>query len=49
MYTNFYFASLSRREKELLEMILLEEMEIQTWYTVTYSCIIGGELFLTLQ
>jgi len=49
MYTNFYFADLSRYEREFLEMILLEEMEIQTWYAVAYSSIIGEEIFLTLQ
>jgi hypothetical protein len=49
MYSNFYFADLSRHERELLEMILLEEMEIQSWYAVAYSCIMGEEIFLTLQ
>lgn len=49
MYANYYFADLTRRERELLEMVLLEEMEIQTWFAVTYSCIIGGEVLLTLQ
>ncbi len=49
MYTNYYFAALSRRERELLEMILLEEMDIQAWFTVTYSVVMGGEIFLTLQ
>jgi hypothetical protein len=49
MYANYYFADLSRRERELLEMILLEEMEIQTWFAITYSCIVGEEIFLSLQ
>jgi hypothetical protein len=49
MYSNFYFADLSRHERELLEMILLEEMEIQAWFAVTYSCIMGEEILLTLQ
>lgn len=49
MYFNYYFAHLSSAERELLEMILLEEMEIQAWFTVTYSNILGEEIFLTLQ
>jgi len=49
MYTNYYFAALSRRERELLEMILLEEMDNQAWFTVACCPILGGEIFLTLQ
>jgi len=49
MYTNYYFAALSRRERELLEMILLEELDVQAWFAVTYSVLLGEEVFLTLQ
>ncbi len=49
MYTNYYFADLSRREREMLEMILLEEMEIQSWFAVTVSDLLGEEVILTLQ
>jgi hypothetical protein len=49
MNTNFYFADLSRHEREFLEMLLLEEMEIQTWFAITYSRIVGEEIFLSLQ
>ncbi len=49
MYTNYYFAALSRRERELLEMILLEEMDNQTWFSVACVPVLGGEILLTLQ
>ena len=49
MYLNYYFANLSSAERELLEMILLEEMEIQAWFSVTFSSMLGEEIFLTLQ
>ena len=49
MYMNYFFANLSSSERELLEMILLEEMDIQTWFTVTFSSMIGEEIFITLQ
>ncbi len=49
MYTNYYFADLSRREREMLEMILLEEMELQSWFAVTVSDLLGEEVILTLQ
>jgi hypothetical protein len=49
MYLNYFFANLSSSERELLEMILLEEMEIQAWFTVTFSSMMGEEIFITLQ
>jgi hypothetical protein len=49
MYTNYYFSAISRRERELLEMVLLEEMDIQSWFAVAYCGTFGGEILLTLQ
>ncbi len=49
MDSNYYFARLSRSEREFLEALLLEEMDIQTWFAVTYSSMISGEIILTLQ
>ncbi len=49
MKMNYYFAQLSRHEREFLEMVLLEEMDIQRWYSVAFSSVFGGEIFLTLQ
>ncbi len=49
MKTNRRFGKLSRSEREFLEMVLLEEMDRQMWYAVSFSTILGGELFLALQ
>ena len=49
MYLNYYFANLSSAERELLEMILLEEMDIQAWFSVAYSTLLHEEIFVTLQ
>jgi hypothetical protein len=43
------FARLSRGEREFLEMVLLEEMERQVWFGVSYSEFFGCEIFLPLQ
>ena len=45
----YHFAELSKGEREYLEMVLLEEIDIQSWYSITYSSIFGEELFLTVQ
>ncbi len=49
MKINYTFPRLSQTEREYLEMVLLEEMEMQGWFTVTYSKALGGEFFLMLQ
>jgi hypothetical protein len=49
MKKHYFFQALSRAERERLEYVLLEEMDIQMWYAVTVCRTIGGELFLTLQ
>lgn len=49
MKKQYRFSPLSKDERELLEMILLEEMEVQSWYAVTFSAIFGEEVFLTIQ
>lgn len=49
MNTNRRFGKLSRSEREFLEMVLLEEMDRQMWYAISFSAILGGELFLALQ
>ena len=38
-----------KTSRPILEMVLLEEMEMQSWFAVTYSRAFGGELFLMLQ
>ncbi|MBP1646873.1 MAG: hypothetical protein H6Q30_318 [Bacteroidetes bacterium] len=49
MKINYTFPRLSQTEREYLEMVLLEEMEMQSWFTVTYAKALGGEFFLMLQ
>lgn len=49
MRIRYYFGRLSRQEQEALEAILLEEMDMQSWYTVTISTILGGEIVLPIH
>jgi len=49
MNMNYHFGELSREEKEYHEMILLEEIDLQSWYGIAYSNIFGEEVFLTIQ
>lgn len=49
MEMNYHFGELSREEKEYHEMILLEEIDLQSWYAIAYSSIFGEEIFLTIQ
>jgi hypothetical protein len=46
---NYRFTPLSKDERELLETILLEEMDVQGWYVVAFSSTFGEELFVTIQ
>jgi hypothetical protein len=49
MRIRYIFPRLSKEEKDFWEAILLEEVEMQRWFTVTSSRVLGGEIFLTLQ
>jgi len=49
MRMRYHFHDLSRAERERLEYVLLEEMDIQMWYAIAVSKTLGGELLLTLQ
>jgi len=49
MKLHYYFRHLSRAERELLESVLMEELEAQTWYGVAWSALLGGETLITLQ
>jgi len=49
MKRRYRFVELSQGEKEFHEMVLLEELDIQSWYSVVFSCILGGEIFLLKQ
>jgi hypothetical protein len=49
MKMNYRFSPLSKDEREYLEMILLEEMDVQSWFAVTYSRLFGEEVFMSIQ
>lgn len=48
MKMNYSFSKLSRSEREFLEAVLMEELEMQTWYAVTYSKMFG-EILVMVQ
>ena len=45
----YRFVELSKGEREYHEMILMEEIEVQAWFAITYSSIFAEEIFLTIQ
>ena len=49
MKMHYYFDRLSKDEKELLEAILMEEIDIQVWYALAWIDLFGGEVFVHLQ
>ena len=49
MKKQYRFVELSKGEREYYEMILMEEIEVQSWYAITYSSIFAEEVFLTVQ
>jgi hypothetical protein len=49
MKKKYRFAQLSKDEKEYLEMVLMEEIEIQSWYSVSFVSMFGEELIINIQ
>jgi len=49
MKEKYRFRQLSNGEREFLEMILMEEIDVQTWYALAYSCILREEVFMCIQ
>jgi len=49
MRIRYYFERLTKEQRAALEAVLLEEMEIQGWFTVSVSTIMGGEIFVPVQ
>jgi hypothetical protein len=49
MRIQYRFARLTKDQRELLEMVLMEEMDVQRWYSVTFVTALGREAILTLQ
>lgn len=49
MKTSFGFENLSQEEREAMEQLVLDEMEMQEWDSITYSVILGEEIILARQ
>jgi hypothetical protein len=49
MRKRYSFTHLSRSEREFLESVLAEEVEIQSWYAVSWSRLMGTETIVSLQ
>jgi len=43
----YRFIELPENETSFYEMILLEELDLQSWYSVFYCSLLGGEVFIT--
>jgi hypothetical protein len=49
MKIRYFFERLSREQKAALEAVLLEEIDIQGWYAVSVSILMGGEIVIPIQ
>ena len=49
MKRKYRFSELSKDEREYIEMILLEEIDVQSWYSITYSSLFGEEIIIAIQ
>ena len=49
MKIQYRFAKLSKDERELLQMVLMEEIDVQRWFAVAWCATVGAEIILPLQ
>ena len=49
MKITYQFGRISKAQREYYEMILLEEIDMQSWYAIAYSDLLAQEIFLTIQ
>lgn len=49
MRIHYHFPSIARRERKILEYLLLEEMDRQQWYAVVFSIDGEKEGFVCIQ
>jgi len=49
MQIRYFPASLSKREQESLDAVLLAELEIQSWFAVVYSTLLSEEIIVVVQ
>lgn len=45
----YRFGPFSQKERELWGEIMMDEMEVQAWFAVTHSTVLGEEIFMTTQ
>ncbi len=43
------YTNLTKFERELFEIVLSEEIDLQSWFAMTYSNILGEEIFMCIQ
>jgi hypothetical protein len=49
MKIHYHLANLSRDEWERLQIVLQEEIDMQSWFAVSFSKTMNQELILTIQ
>ena len=49
MKKEYRFVALSKLEREYHELVLIEEVDIQAWYAITYCSIFGEEILVIVQ
>lgn len=49
MRMKYRFPPLSENEKDVLRMVLLDELELQIWYAIVYSDTLCGEQIFYTQ
>ena len=49
MRIKYYPSRLSYREQAILEMVLIEELDVQSWFTVACSNVLQEEFVIVIQ
>ena len=49
MKTRYQLRTLSQRDQEFHQAVLMDELEMQTWFTISFSALMDTEVFLSLQ
>jgi hypothetical protein len=49
MKLHYFFRYVSKAEREFLSNVLMEELQLQSWYAVTWSALLGGETIVYVQ
>lgn len=44
-----YYGRMSRGQRQALEMLLHEEIDVQLWYAIAYSRLLHEEIFIAVQ